>query len=82
MKPATNEPLNTAQKAFHAQLLVAVEEINEAGDLITKHSATSPTGRIATALLLSAIARISVVETAAKYNMVTRLTGFAKQPRS
>jgi hypothetical protein len=81
MKPATHESLDNEQKVFHAQLLVAVQEINEADDLITKHSATSPTGRIATALLLSAIARISVVETAAKYNMVTRLTGFAKQPR-
>jgi hypothetical protein len=81
MKPASNKALDNEQKVFHAQLHVAVQEINEADDLISKHSATSPTHGVATALLLSALARISVLETAAKYEMVSRLVGFAKQPR-
>ena len=82
MKPATHETLDKEQKILHEQLLVAVQEINEADDLIAKHSATSPTAAAANALLLSALARIAVVETAAKHNMMTRLTAFTRQPRS
>jgi hypothetical protein len=79
MKAATHEPLDNEQKAFHVRLLQAVEQINKADDLLTKNRGVDVgLSHAATALLLSAIAKIYVVETAEKYNMATRLTAFKK----
>jgi len=68
MKPATHEALDPVQQTFLGQLNQAVDLINRAD-----HSPGTPE---ATSLLLSAIARVLVVETAAKQNMVNRLAAF------
>lgn len=76
MKPATHQPLDNEQKGFHTKLLQAVSQINEADDLLAKGGEGMAAS--ATAHLLSAIAKIYVVETAEKYNMASRLTAFTK----
>jgi hypothetical protein len=76
MKPATHESLDNEQKTFHTKLLQAVAQINEADDLLTKGGEGMAAS--ATAHLLSAIAKVYVVDTAEKYNMATRLTAFTK----
>jgi hypothetical protein len=81
MKSATHDALDNDQKTFHAQLLVAVQEINEADNLLANNRGNEAVAHSATALLLSAIARTQVLEVAEKYNMVTRLTQFTKQPK-
>src|SRR6266404_182591 len=85
MKAASHEPLDKEQTTYHKQLLVAVEQINQADELMGKAAgpeAAEQNARAATALVLSAMARIQVLEAASKYNMVARLTQFAKQPRA
>jgi len=76
MKPATHAALDNEQNAFHSKLLQAVSQINEADTLLTNGG--EGMAATATAHLLSAIAKVYVVETAEKYNMATRLTAFTK----
>lgn len=78
MKLATHE-LDEEQKTFLAKLHLSVAEINEADDLLTKNRGNETASRQATALLLSAIAKVYVMEVAEKYNMATRLPGFTKK---
>jgi hypothetical protein len=85
MQPATANALDNEQATYHRQLLVAVEQINEADDLLGKEAGPelkAQNARVATALLLSARARVEVLEAAGKYNMVTRLTQFKRQPKT
>ena len=84
MQPATEKPLDKEQTTYHGQLLVAVQQINEADELLSKDAgpeAAAQAARAATALLLSAMVRVQVLEAAGKYNMVARLTQFKRQPR-
>jgi hypothetical protein len=81
MKPATHEGLDTEQKIFHGQLSQAVAQINKADDLVSRNQGSEAATSEATALLLSAIARILVVQTAAEQNMVNRLPVFTNTPK-
>ena len=72
MKSGTHQSDNE-QKIFHSELFHAVEQINEADDLLRKNSASDLASNRATALLLSAIARVLVVEAAAQHDMSTSL---------
>jgi len=81
MKPATHESLDTEQKTFHSQLSQAVAHINQADDLVSRNRGSEAATSEATALLLSAIARILVIQTAAQQNMVNRLPAFTNIPK-
>ncbi|HLJ28532.1 MAG TPA: hypothetical protein VKY85_17620 [Candidatus Angelobacter sp.] len=70
MKPATHEGISTEQQIFLGQLNQAIDQINQADAAGSKDQ---------TALLLSAIARILVVQTAAAQNMLNRLAAFANK---
>jgi hypothetical protein len=74
MKPATGEALDGEQKTFQGQLDKSVALINEADELL-KGDGEIPVRR-ATALILSAVARAFIVETAARQNMLNRLQAF------
>lgn len=85
MQPATAQPLDAEQTTYHRQLLVAIEQINQADELLAKEAGpelASQNARIATALVQSARARVEVLEAAGKYNMVTRLIQFKRQPKA
>lgn len=79
MKPATAASLDSEQSKFRSQLGKAVENINQADDLLNVGS-TEAINR-ATALLLSAIGRVLVIDTAEKHNMSTRIPAFKHQPK-
>jgi hypothetical protein len=74
--PSQAEPNRGLSLIFHSELFHAVEQINEADDLLRKNSASDLASNRATALLLSAIARVLVVEAAAQHDMSTRLSVF------
>lgn len=76
MKPATHQALDAEQQAFHSELYYAVDVINEADDLLRKNTNSDAANNRATALLLSAIARIFVVETAEQRHMSTKIPVF------
>jgi hypothetical protein len=76
MKAATHEKLDTEQSAYLGRLNLAVQQINSADDLLTKNSGVDAASRQATALLLSAIAKVLVLECAEKAGMNQRLSGF------
>ena len=79
MKPAIS--LDEEQKKLRRQLSVAVERINEADDLLTKNTNSEAANSRALALLLSAVGRVFILETAEKYGLQTRLPGFKQQPK-
>jgi hypothetical protein len=70
MKPATHESLDKEQQTFLSQLNQAVDQINQADAAGSKDQIS---------LLLSAIARVLVVRTAASQNMVNRLAAFTNK---
>jgi hypothetical protein len=76
MQPATHQALDPEQKVVHMQLYQAVQEINEADELLQKNQGNAGAASTATALALSAIAKVLVVTTAERLNMVTRLPAF------
>ncbi len=76
MKPATHESLDKEQSAFLLQLNQAIEQINQADDLVARNRGSGSVTEEATAWLLSAIARVLVVQTAQQHNMVNRLATF------
>jgi hypothetical protein len=76
MKPATDGSLDPQQSKFRGQLAQAVEHINQADDLLQHNTTSDVASNRATALALSAIARILVIETAEKYNFSARLPVF------
>jgi hypothetical protein len=76
MIPATSTSLNPEQVKFKGQLAQAVEHINEADDLLVKNTNSDTASYRATALLLSAIARVLVIETGEKHNLLGRLPAF------
>lgn len=79
MKPAGAAALDPEQSKFRGQLGKAVENINQADDLLNVGSVEAINR--ATALLLSAIGRVLVIETAEKHGMGTRLPAFKHQPK-
>jgi transcription elongation GreA/GreB family factor len=80
MKPATHESLDPEQAKFKSQLAQAVEHINEADDLLARNTNSEAAANRATALLLSAVARVLVLETGEKWNLSRRLPAF-KHPK-
>jgi hypothetical protein len=70
LKPATHQELEKDQQVFLRQLNQAIEQINQADAAGSKDQI---------ALLLSAIARVLVVQTAASQNMVNRLAEFTNK---
>jgi hypothetical protein len=79
MKPAGAASLDQEQSKFRNQLHKAVENINQADDLLNVGSVEAINR--ATALLLSAIGRVLVLETAEKHGLGTRLPVFKHQPK-
>jgi hypothetical protein len=76
MKPATHEALDPEQNKFRGQLAQAVEHINQADDLLQHNTSSDIASNRAKALLLSAIARVLVIETGEKFNLLGRLPVF------
>jgi hypothetical protein len=74
MKPVTSASLDGEQKNFLAQLNAAGQQIKQANEVLAKGTEPAVGSARATALLLSAIARIYLLETAEKYNMRNRLS--------
>ncbi len=81
MKPAGSASLDSEQIKFRSQLAVAVDHINEADELLVKNTNSEAANHRAIALLLSALGRVLVLETAEKYGMSTRLPAFKHQPK-
>lgn len=81
MKPVTHEALDQEQKTVQSQLGQAVALINQADDLVDGNKGSEAATSEATALLLSAIARTLVIQTAEKYNMINRLPAFKHTPK-
>ena len=79
MKPAIS--LDEEQKKLRHQLAVAVEHINEADDLLAKNPNSEAANSRAIALLLSALGRMFILETAEKYGLQTRIGAFKQQPK-
>ena len=74
MKPASHEALDAEQKKVQTQLFQAVGLINQADGLLLRKNTRSDTANSrATALLLSAVARTLVIQTAEHFNMLDRL---------
>jgi len=63
MKPAT-AALDDEQKQYLSKLHLVVSEINAADDLLAKNTGLDIASRAATALLLSAIAKVLVLDNA------------------
>jgi hypothetical protein len=80
MKPAGSASLDAEQAKFRGQLAVAVDNINQA-DLLLSTVGSGEAINKATALLLSAIGRVLVLETAEKYGMSSRLPALKQQPK-
>lgn len=78
MKRVTHKPLDKHLAALRDQLGQAVEQINQADALLTGEGSDAMAK--ATALLLSAIARVYVLETAEKLGVDNRLLTFLKRP--
>jgi hypothetical protein len=80
MKPASHEPLDAELKKVEGQLFEAVELISQADGLLRKNTRSDSANSRATALLLSAVARTLVIQTAEHFNMLDRLPvcGFPK----
>jgi len=76
MESATHQTLDPEQKIVQSQLYQAVKEINEADELLEKNHGNAIAAASATALALSAIAKVFVVTTAERLNMLTRLPSF------
>lgn len=81
MQRAGSAALDKDQSKFRNQLHIAVDQINEADELLAKNTNSEAANNRATALLLSAIGRVLVLETAEKYGMSTRLPVFKQQPK-
>ena len=78
MKVATHDALDPEQSAFLNRLNQAVSQINSADALVATNSGGEVAARQATALLLSAIAKLLVLQTAEKVGMNQRLQPFTK----
>jgi hypothetical protein len=81
MQKAGAGSLDKEQTQYRTQLHLAVENINEADELLTLNKTDAVSHR-ATALALTALARILVVENAEKSGMLTRLPNFKRTPHS
>lgn len=81
MKPATDASFDQTQRTLQAQLSQAVLQINQADDLVNSNKGSEAVTSEATALLLSAIARVLVIQTAAEQKMVNRLPAFTSAPK-
>ena len=79
MKPASNKALDEEQKVFFGKLHLRVMQINQADEMLTKNQANAAVAQKPTALLLSAIAKICVVDSAEKCNMGAPLIAFTKK---
>ena len=73
MERATDKNLNSEQIKFREQLAQAVEHIISADNLLASNTTSDIASNRAMALLLSAIARIFLIEIAEKHNMGNRL---------
>ena len=73
-------PLTHEQEKFRSVLTLAVEHINEADDLLTKNTSDLASNR-ATALLLLALGRVLLLETAEKHSMSNQLPAFTHLPK-
>jgi hypothetical protein len=80
MKPATSTSLDAEQSKLRNQLHKAVENINQADDLLLNVGSAEAANK-ATALLLSALGRVFILETAEKYGLQNRLPAFKHQPK-
>jgi hypothetical protein len=80
MKPAGSASLDAEQAKFRGQLATAVDNINQADMLLSTVGSSEAISK-ATALLLSAIGRVLVLETAEKYGMSKRLPELKQQPK-
>lgn len=76
MERASAAALTPDQITFLNQLRQAVNQINEADDLLANNTSSDLASRRATALLLAAIARTLVVEAAEKHGLDRRLPPF------
>lgn len=76
MQPVTHQFLDNEQTIVHGQLYQAVQEINEADELLQKNPENAGAANSATALALSAIAKVFVVVSAERLGIVTRLPAF------
>lgn len=76
MKPASEAALDKDQQVFARQLSEAVEQINEANQMLPKQAGTNSSSDNAIALSLMAIAKVLIVSKAAEFNMVGRLPQF------
>lgn len=73
MKPASAQSLDAEQNKMRTHLSHALEQVNQADDLLAKNTNSDAASSRATALLLAAIARVFVIQTAERYNMFNRL---------
>lgn len=80
MQPAGAASLTPEQAKNRGQLAIAVENINEADELLAKNTNDAASHR-ATALALTALARILVIETSDKWGMLTQLPQFKRAPK-
>lgn len=80
LKPASHAALDAEQEKVQSQLFQAVELINQADGLLRKNTRSDIANSGATALLLSAVARTLVIQTAEHFNMLDRIPacGFPK----
>jgi hypothetical protein len=73
LKAASHAALDAEQEKVQGQLFRAVELINQADGLLRKNARSDTANSRATALLLSAVARTLVIQTAEHFNMLDRL---------
>lgn len=75
------QQLDKDQTSFLSQLNQAVTQINQADELLelSKPDTTGVPAARATAMLLSAIARVLVIQTAEQHGMNNRLLPFTKK---
>ena len=76
MQPAGTEPFTHEQKVVLGQLSEAVNQINEATEILLEDRVSKSNARDAVAHSLLAIARVLVISKAAEWNMVVRLPAF------
>jgi len=80
MERAGADSLTAEQSKNRGQLAIAVEDINKADELLAQNSNDLASHR-ATALALTALARILVLETGDKWGMLNRLPPFKRAPK-
>jgi hypothetical protein len=80
MQRAGADSLDKEQTTYRTQLHLAVEDINKADELLAQNTNDIASHR-ATALALTALARIFVLENSEKWGMLTRLPQFKRTPK-